>query len=55
MVYYYIIISLFIIIYHYLNNDSHRQNKIMELIPEIRKWILFNGIKAVGKDLVVYY
>jgi len=23
--------------------------KIMELIPEIRKWYSFNGIKAVGE------
>ena len=31
-----------------LDNDLDKQNKIMELIPEIRKWFSFNGIKAVG-------
>jgi hypothetical protein len=31
-----------------LDNNKEIQNKIMELIPEIRKWFSFNGIKAVG-------
>jgi hypothetical protein len=31
-----------------LDNHLDKQNKIMELIPEIRKWFSFNGIKAVG-------
>lgn len=31
-----------------LDNDLDKQNKIMGLIPEIRKWFSFNGIKAVG-------
>ena len=32
-----------------LDNNNEIQNKIMELIPEIRKWFSFNGIKAVGE------
>jgi len=32
-----------------LDNNEEIQNKIMELIPEIRKWFSFNGIKAVGE------
>ena len=32
-----------------LDNDLEKQQKIMELIPEIRKWFSFNGIKAVGE------
>ena len=31
-----------------LDNNIEIQQKIMELIPEIRKWYSFNGIKAVG-------
>ena len=31
-----------------LDKNEEIQNKIMELIPEIRKWFSFNGIKAVG-------
>lgn len=31
-----------------LDNNKEIQQKIMELIPEIRKWYSFNGIKAVG-------
>ena len=29
------------------DNNVDIQNKIMELIPEIRKWFSFNGMKAV--------
>jgi hypothetical protein len=29
------------------NEEIHKQ--IMDLIPEIRKWFSFNGIKAVGE------
>ena len=32
-----------------LDKNEEMQNKIMELIPEIRKWFSFNGIKAVGE------
>ena len=32
-----------------LDKNAEIQNKIMELIPEIRKWFSFNGIKAVGE------
>jgi hypothetical protein len=32
-----------------LDNNVEIQKKIMELIPEIRKWFSFNGIKAVGE------
>ena len=32
-----------------LDNAVEIQTKIMELIPEIRKWFSFNGIKAVGE------
>ena len=32
-----------------LDNNEEIQKKIMELIPEIRKWFSFNGIKAVGE------
>lgn len=32
-----------------LDNNKEIQNKIMGLIPEIRKWFSFNGIKAVGE------
>lgn len=31
------------------DNNVDIQNKIMELIPEIRKWFSFNGMKAVGE------
>ena len=31
-----------------LDNNEDIKKKIMELIPEIRKWFSFNGIKAVG-------
>lgn len=33
---------------HQLNNDNEKQRKIMLLIPEIRKYFSFNGMKAVG-------
>ena len=32
-----------------LDKNAEIQNKIMKLIPEIRKWFSFNGIKAVGE------
>ena len=32
-----------------LDANKDIQHKIMELIPEIRKWFSFNGIKAVGE------
>ena len=32
-----------------LDKNEEIQNKILELIPEIRKWFSFNGIKAVGE------
>ena len=32
-----------------LDNNKEIQNQLMELIPEIRKWFSFNGIKAVGE------
>ena len=32
-----------------LDNNNEIQNKIMELIPEIRKWFAFNNMKAVGE------
>jgi len=32
-----------------LDNNEEIQKQIMELIPEIRKWFSFNGIKAVGQ------
>jgi len=32
-----------------LDNNKEIQKQIMELIPEIRKWFSFNGIKAVGE------
>jgi len=44
-----------------LDKNEEIKNKIMELIPEIRKWFSFNGLKAVGepsrikKDLIKYY
>jgi len=31
-----------------LDNNEEIQKQIMELIPEIRKWYSFNGMKAVG-------
>lgn len=31
-----------------LDQNKEIQQKIIELIPEIRKWYSFNGIKAVG-------
>lgn len=31
-----------------LDQNNEIQQRIMELIPEIRKWFSFNGIKAVG-------
>ena len=32
-----------------LDNNVEIQKKIMELIPEIRKWFAFNNMKAVGE------
>ena len=32
-----------------LDKNTEIQNKIMELIPEIRKWFSFNNMKAVGE------
>ena len=32
-----------------LDNNVGIQKKIMELIPEIRKWFSFNNMKAVGE------
>ena len=32
-----------------LDNNKEIQKQIMVLIPEIRKWFSFNGIKAVGE------
>ena len=32
-----------------LDKNVEIQNKIMELIPEIRKWFSFNNMKAVGE------
>ena len=32
-----------------LDKNAEIQNKIMELIPEIRKWFSFNNMKAVGE------
>ena len=32
-----------------LDNEYDKQQQIMELIPEIRKYYSFNGIKAVGE------
>ena len=32
-----------------LDNEYDKQKQIMELIPEIRKYYSFNGIKAVGE------
>jgi hypothetical protein len=32
-----------------LDKNQDIQNKIMELIPEIRKWFSFNNMKAVGE------
>ena len=32
-----------------LDKNEDIQNKIMELIPEIRKWFSFNNMKAVGE------
>ena len=32
-----------------LDKNEEMQNKIMELIPEIRKWFSFNNMKAVGE------
>jgi len=32
-----------------LDKNYEIQNKIMELIPEIRKWFSFNNMKAVGE------
>ena len=32
-----------------LDKNEEIQNKIIELIPEIRKWFSFNGLKAVGE------
>ena len=32
-----------------LDKNKEIQNKIMELIPEIRKWFSFNNMKAVGE------
>jgi len=32
-----------------LDNDKEKQKKIMELIPNIRKYFSFNNMKAVGE------
>ena len=32
-----------------LDKNIEIQNKIMDLIPEIRKWFSFNNMKAVGE------
>ena len=32
-----------------LDNDKEKQEKIIELIPDIRKYFSFNSIKAVGE------
>jgi hypothetical protein len=32
-----------------LDKNEEIQHKIMELIPEIRKWFSFNNMKAVGE------
>ena len=32
-----------------LDEDNDKQKQIMELIPELRKYYSFNGIKAVGE------
>jgi len=32
-----------------LDNNEEIQNKIIKLIPEIRKWFSFNNMKAVGE------
>ena len=32
-----------------LDKNGEIQKQIMELIPEIRKWFSFNGMKAVGE------
>jgi hypothetical protein len=32
-----------------LDNDKEKQKKIIELIPEIRKYFSFNSMKAVGE------
>jgi hypothetical protein len=32
-----------------LDKNEEIQKQIIELIPEIRKWFSFNGIKAVGE------
>jgi hypothetical protein len=32
-----------------LDNDKEKQEHIMELIPDIRKYFSFNSIKAVGE------
>ena len=32
-----------------LDKNDEIQNKILELIPEIRKWFSFNNMKAVGE------
>ena len=32
-----------------LDNNENIQKQIMDLIPEIRKWFSFNGIKALGE------
>ena len=32
-----------------LDNNEDIQNNIMQLIPEIRKYFSFNGLKAVGE------
>jgi hypothetical protein len=32
-----------------LDKNEEIQNKIMKLIPEIRKWFSFNNMKAVGE------
>ena len=36
-----------------LDKNEEIQKQIMELIPEIRKWFSFNGIKAVGEPIKI--
>jgi len=38
-----------------LDKNEEIQNKIMGLIPEIRKWFSFNGLKAVGEPSKIKY
>ena len=38
-----------------LDNDKEKQEKIIELIPDIRKYFSFNSIKAVGEPYKYKY